>query len=58
MDGQDWPVKLAKGADFYMQPTWHPDGQQIAWIEWNHPQMPWEMSPGRRTDPRDFAWNS
>ncbi|MCX6081673.1 MAG: prolyl oligopeptidase family serine peptidase [Chloroflexi bacterium] len=40
--GRSWPVKLASGADFYMQPTWHPDGQQIAWIEWDHPQMPWD----------------
>ncbi|MEI7844253.1 MAG: S9 family peptidase [Chloroflexota bacterium] len=41
-DGKSWPVKLASGSDFYMQPTWHPDGKQIAWIEWNHPQMPWD----------------
>ena len=40
--GQGWPVKLLGGSDFYMQPTWHPDGKQIAWIEWNHPQMPWD----------------
>src|SRR5258706_3891120 len=40
--GQGWPMKLASGADFYMQPAWHPDGQQIAWIEWDHPQMPWD----------------
>jgi dipeptidyl aminopeptidase/acylaminoacyl peptidase len=44
MDGHSWPLKLASGADFYMQPTWHPDGKQIAWIEWDHPQMPWDGS--------------
>ena len=40
--GAGWPIKLASGADFYMQPAWHPDGQRIAWVEWNHPQMPWD----------------
>ena len=42
--GQAWPQKLATGADFYMQPCWHPQGDRIAWVEWNHPQMPWEGS--------------
>ena len=41
-ESQDWPVKLVSGADFYMQPVWHPDGRQIAWVEWDHPQMPWD----------------
>jgi len=40
--GKSWPQKLVSGEDFYMQPTWHPDGQQIAWIAWNHPNMPWD----------------
>lgn len=42
LDGKGWPVRLASGADFYMQPAWHPDSQRLAWVEWDHPQMPWD----------------
>jgi len=42
--GLTWPSQLVLGADFYMQPTWHPSGEMIAWAEWNHPHMPWEAS--------------
>ncbi len=40
--GRNWPRKLVQGDDFYMQPCWSPDGNRIAWIAWNHPQMPWD----------------
>lgn len=40
-DGKQWPQKLCYGDDFAMQPTWHPKGQYLAYVAWNHPQMPW-----------------
>jgi dipeptidyl aminopeptidase/acylaminoacyl peptidase len=43
-EGRAWPQQLVSGDDFYMQPCWHPHGDRLAWIAWNHPQMPWEGS--------------
>lgn len=40
--GKQWPIKIKQGADFYMQPVWHPNGKQLAWVEWDHPNMPWD----------------
>jgi len=42
--GTQWPQKLVYGEDFYMQPCWHPDNDRIAWISWNHPNMPWDST--------------
>lgn len=42
LDGQTWPCILAHGADFYMQPAFSPDGRALAWVEWDHPNMPWD----------------
>jgi dipeptidyl aminopeptidase/acylaminoacyl peptidase len=39
---EDWPVRLVHGSDFYMQLAWSPDGMKLAWIEWDHPNMPWD----------------
>ena len=41
-EGTRWPVKVAEGHDFVMQPRWHPDGGRIAWVTWDNPQMPWD----------------
>ncbi|KAJ5924068.1 hypothetical protein N7466_008255 [Penicillium verhagenii] len=35
---------VAKGADFYSHPKFSPDGKQVSWVEWNHPDMPWTGS--------------
>ncbi len=35
-----FPRKLAYGTDFVMQPAWNHDGSLLAFVAWNHPQMP------------------
>lgn len=38
------PQTLAEGSDFYADPVISPDERQLAWLQWQHPCMPWDES--------------
>jgi dipeptidyl aminopeptidase/acylaminoacyl peptidase len=40
--GLDTGTVLVSGSDFYAFPRLSPDGSRLCWIEWNHPNMPWD----------------
>jgi dipeptidyl aminopeptidase/acylaminoacyl peptidase len=41
LDSGDVTV-LATGTDFYAAPRLSPDGTTLTWLEWHHPNLPWD----------------
>lgn len=33
---------IARGHDFFSNPSVSPDGRRLAWLTWDHPRMPWD----------------
>src|SRR5262249_12909114 len=42
LDGRGDSLVLASKHDFYSSPRLSPDGSQLAYLSWNHPNMPWD----------------
>jgi dipeptidyl aminopeptidase/acylaminoacyl peptidase len=42
LDGSQKVEVLVGGNDFYASPCLSPDGSRLAWLSWNHPNMPWD----------------
>jgi dipeptidyl aminopeptidase/acylaminoacyl peptidase len=46
------PEVLVTGADFVSNPRFSRDGERLCWLEWDHPNMPWD---GTRLMVRDLS---
>jgi dipeptidyl aminopeptidase/acylaminoacyl peptidase len=42
LDGDEAGTVLVSGNDFYSSPRLSPDRNRLAWLTWNHPNMPWD----------------
>ncbi|MEM8948077.1 MAG: S9 family peptidase [Pseudomonadota bacterium] len=40
--GEDEGAIVASGHDFFAAPRLSPDGRQLAFLSWDHPNMPWD----------------
>ncbi|HHU11445.1 MAG TPA: S9 family peptidase [Intrasporangiaceae bacterium] len=41
---EDCGLVIASGSDFVSRPAISPDGTRIAWIAWDHPNLPWDST--------------
>ena len=44
IDGLEPPTVLVSGPDFLAAPRIAPGGGRLAWLEWDHPDMPWDAT--------------
>ncbi len=56
LDGERAPRVLVEGPDFLASPRLSPDGTTLAWLEWDHPDMPWDATRLRVARVRDDGY--
>src|SRR4029078_8411028 len=44
------PEVLVSGPDFVASPRFSPDAGRLAWVAWDHPNMPWDSTELRVRD--------
>lgn len=44
IDGSGEPQVLVSGPDFVANPRLSPSGMQLVWVQWDHPNMPWDST--------------
>jgi len=42
--GELEPRALVSGPDFVSNPRFSPDGRRLCWLQWSHPDMPWDAA--------------
>jgi dienelactone hydrolase len=55
LDGYGEVRELLSGSDFLAHPRLSPDGRHLAFLAWDHPQMPWDGTELRIATVRDRA---
>lgn len=43
-NNSETPYVLAEGADFYSNPALNPAGDRLSFLQWHHPNMPWDAT--------------
>jgi dipeptidyl aminopeptidase/acylaminoacyl peptidase len=43
-DGSADSEVVVSGPDFVADPRWSPVGRSLCWLEWDHPDMPWDAT--------------
>lgn len=46
---------LREGQDFYASASFSPDGSQLCWLSWMHPNMPWDGTELFKADVTDHS---